>query len=709
MKQILQNLGTGETLLADIPAPRVEPGGLLIASRASLISAGTERMLVDFGRANLLQKARQQPEKVLQVVQKIRTDGVWSTLDAVRSKLDQPLPLGYCNAGVVLESRADGFRRGDRVASNGGHAEVVAVPARLCAKIPDGVTDEAAAFTVLGAIALQGIRLLAPTLGERIAVIGLGLIGQLCVQMLRAHGCRVLGVDPDPARCALARGFGAEVVAPSEGGDPVAAARAFSDGRGMDGVVITASARSDEIVHQAAQICRQRGRIVLVGVVGLHLRRDDFYKKELTFQVSCSYGPGRYDPEYEEKGHDYPFGLVRWTEQRNFEAVLELLADGRLDVAPLITERVEIDRALDAYRRLGAVGSLGTIIRYPGREEQALRRRVVALPIQQKPVAGAGGARLAVVGAGNYAARVLIPAFRRSGAQLDTLVSAKGVTAVHHGIRQGFSRAATRFEEVLAGDGVDAVVIATRHHLHAEQVLAALDAGKHCFVEKPLALTLGQIDRIRRAWEAHPDRLLMVGFNRRFAPLVERMHRLRTACGGPVTLLLTMNAGAIPADHWTRDPAVGGGRIIGEACHYVDLARFLAGAPLTGFQATAAGGEEGARGDAALIQLTFADGSAASIHYLTDGGKHFPKERIELFAQDAVLQLDNFLRLRSFGWPGFSGARLRGQDKGQQGCAAAFVRAVEQGGEPPIPIDELFEVSAATIRIADLLRRGSGR
>ena len=704
MKQILQNLGDGETLLAEVPCPLLQSGEVLIASRCSLVSAGTERMLVDFGRANLLQKARQQPDKVLQVLQKVKTDGLWTTLDAVRSKLDQPLPLGYCNAGVVLESGVAGFKRGDRVVSNGGHAEVVAVAGNLCARIPDGVSDEAASFTVLGAIGLQGVRLLQPTLGESMVVTGLGLIGLLCVQLLRAHGCRVLGIDPDPERCALARGFGAEVVDLSTGADPVKAAAAFSAGRGVDGVVITASSKSDEIMHQAAQMCRQRGRIVLVGVVGLNLRRDDLYKKELTFQVSCSYGPGRYDPEYEEKGHDYPFGLVRWTEQRNFEAVLELMRDGQLDVMPLISHRVALDDALDVYRHLNDAGTLGVVLQYQEQEEQQLRRTVVALSGSDRKRRGEGEARLSVVGAGNYASRVLIPAFKTAGAVLDTLVSAKGVTATHHGARQGFAKAATDLNGILEEGASNAVVIATRHDGHAAQVQAVLEAGKHCFVEKPLALTLEEVDQIRQRCAAHPEQLLMVGFNRRFAPLVVEMKRLRDGCSEPIALIMTMNAGAIPAGHWTQDPEVGGGRIIGEACHYIDLARFLVGAPIVDDQVVGSGD----LGDRAMIQLSFSDGSIAAIHYLANGGKSFPKERVELFAQGGVLQLDNFRQLKGFDWPGFSSRKEARQDKGQNGCCAAFVQSVAHGGAAPIPVEELFEVAEVTIRIAQQLRGGSG-
>src|SRR5882672_6803047 len=473
MLQLLQNLGTGETLVADVPAPQSARGALLIATTHSVVSAGTERMLVDFGRASFIDKARQQPEKVRQVLDKVRTDGLFATLDAVRSKLDLPLALGYCNAGVVLEVGAgvDGFAIGDRVVSNGPHAEIVRVPKNLCARIPDGVANEAAAFTVLGAIALQGLRLAAPTLGECFVVTGLGLIGLMAVQLLRAQGCRVLGIDLDPAKLALAARFGAETCDLSRGEDAVARGLAFSAGRGVDGVIVAASTQSNEPIAQAARMSRKRGRIILVGVTGLALNRADFYEKELTFQVSCSYGPGRYDAAYEQQGNDYPPGFVRWTEQRNFEAVLALLAQGRLDAASLVSHRFAVRDATRAYDALVKERSaLGIVLEYPGlpvanaATGPAPARRVALAT----PVSPTAGAVVAVIGAGNYGSRVLIPALKAAGARLDTIVSSTGVTAVHHGRKAGFAQASTDAEaDVMRNERINAVVIATRHDTHA--------------------------------------------------------------------------------------------------------------------------------------------------------------------------------------------------------------------------------------------------
>ena len=715
LKQILQNLSSGVTELADVPCPMLTPGRVLIRTSRSLVSAGTERMLVDFGKANLFDKARQQPDKVRMVVAKARTDGIMPTIEAVRSKLDQPLPLGYCNAGVVLDAGAgvSGFAPGDRVVSNGHHAEVVAVPVNLCARVPDGVSDDQAAFTVLAAIALQGIRLAAPTLGETVVVTGLGLIGLITVQLLRSHGCRVLGLDVDPTRIMLARTFGAEAMDVSGGADPIAAAQAFSRGRGVDAVLVTASTKSSEPMHQAAQMCRKRGRIVLVGVTGLELSRADFYEKELTFQVSCSYGPGRYDPNYEDKGQDYPIGFVRWTEQRNFEAVLDLMADGRLDVEPLISHRFALAEAAQAYGLLGnGTPSLGILLDYPAVSEAAaeaahieLRRRTIALPrasvAPTRPISATQTrVKVGFIGSGNYAAGVLMPAFKAAGADLWTIVSGRGVTGNHAGRKFGFRQATTEPNSVFQDNDITAVVIATRHDSHADYVCQALAAGKHVFVEKPLALRHDDIDRIASAYSQAVARgkppVLMVGFNRRFAPQVIKMKALLAKNSAPKAFVMTINAGAIPAEHWTQDAVAGGGRLVGEGCHFIDLLRYLADAPIatSGVTHMAA-----ATRDTFSIQLGFANGSIGSIHYFANGDKSLAKERLEVFAGGHILQLDNFRKLTGFGWPGFSKLNLWRQDKGQASCAAAFVRAVEGGSEAPIPFEEILDVSRVAVEL----------
>jgi predicted dehydrogenase/threonine dehydrogenase-like Zn-dependent dehydrogenase len=708
VNQILQNLKTGVTELVDVPCPQVKAGQLLIRTTSSLVSAGTERMLVDFGKAGLIDKARQQPDKVRMVLDKVRTDGLMPTLDTVRNKLDQPLPLGYCNVGRVIAvgRGVEGFAVGDRVASNGKHAEMVSVPVNLCAHIPDGVEDEAAAFTVIGAIALQGIRLAQPTLGESVVVTGLGLVGQMTVQLLRAQGCRVLGIDFDPARLAMAQQFGAEVVNPGAGEDPIVAAQRFSRGRGMDAVLVTAATRSSEPMHQAALMCRQRGRVVLVGVTGLELSRDDFFKKELTFQVSCSYGPGRYDQNYEERGQDYPIGFVRWTEQRNFEAVLDMMADGRLDVQPLVSHRFPLEQTEVAYAVVGgSEPSLGIVLQYPTlaeKSDEVLRQSSVVLKETNSHRAGAsGGARVGFIGSGNYATAVLIPAFKAAGAVLASVASSTGVSGVHAGKKYGFDQTTTDTSGLLADPQINTVVITTRHDSHCRLVCEALQAGKHVFVEKPLCLTLDELARIEDVCQELQGTpvgapLLMVGFNRRFAPQVQRMKTLLTGVNGPKSLVMTVNAGMIPPDHWTQDPEVGGGRIVGEACHFIDLLRFLVGSEITSHSKTVMSSPTG---DTVSLQLGFGDGSIGTIHYFANGSKSFPKERLEVFASGRVLQLDNFRTLTGFGWAGFRKMRLWRQDKGQKACAAAFVRAVEQG-TTPIPLEEIFAVSRVSLELA---------
>ncbi|TDQ60444.1 putative dehydrogenase [Maritalea mobilis] len=704
MKQILQNLSTGQSELVEAPVPQARRGALLIDTTMSLISTGTERMLVDFGKAGLVSKARQQPEKVRQVLEKVKTDGLMTTVDAVRSKLGQPLPLGYCNVGVVCESAEDGFRVGDRVVSNGPHADVVCVGKNLCARIPDNVTDEAAAFTVVASIGLQGIRLAGPTLGESFVVTGVGLIGLLTVQMLRAQGCRVLAIDFDQSKLDLAKQFGAEICNPGTGEDPVAAGMSFSRGLGVDGVIVAASTKSNDPITQAARMCRKRGRIILVGVTGLELNRADFYEKELTFQVSCSYGPGRYDADYEEKGNDYPIGFVRWTEQRNFEAVLDLMSSGQIDVSPLISHRVPFEDAPKAYELLTTdKAALGILLTYE-HDNEARHTKSVQLTDVERQTQPVKKAIVGFVGAGNYASRMLVPAFKNAGAELHSIASAGGTSAVVNGKKAGFRQATSDTAGLIANPEINSVALVTRHNSHASLTAKALQAGKHVFVEKPLALSHEELAEVEQAYQQGESHL-MVGFNRRFAPQVQTMKKLLQSVHAPKSFVMVMNAGPIPADHWTQDPEVGGGRIIGEACHFIDLMRHLAGSPITSVQARRMGDNNAEQvvDDKAAIILGFEDGSFGTIHYLANGGASFPKERIEVFAAGATLQLDNFLKLRGFNWPNFSKQNLLRQDKGQNACAKTFVDAVEGRAEAPIAPDELFEVARVSIEVAQLL------
>ena len=715
MKQLFQSLADGTTAVEDVPAPQVRDGYVLIRTQASIVSAGTERMLVDFGRANLIDKARQQPERVKEVMDKVRTDGLATTVDAVRSKLSRPITLGYANAGIVLAvgRGVTDLAPGDHVASNGPHAEVVSVPRNLVVKAPerDGapLPAEEAAFAPIGAIALQGVRLAAPTIGERVVVTGLGLIGLLTVQLLRAQGCKVLGIDLDPARLELARELGASTVDVAGGTDPVAAAASFTGGAGVDAVILTASTSSSEPIRQAAQMCRKRGRIVLVGMTGLELQRADFYEKELSFQVSCSYGPGRYDPAYEEQGHDYPPGFVRWTAGRNFESFLDLVADGKVQLAPLVTHRYPLPDAATAYDTLSEdAATLGIALQYPAPEhlpdDRLTRRQITRVKARERT----GQPRVAVIGAGNYTQQVLLPALAETAAVLDTVVSQGGATAAQAAKRFGFARASTDLDAVFEDEGIDALFITTRHDTHADLTLRALAAGKHVYVEKPLALTQEQVGHIADLLDDVAARgegpLLMVGFNRRFSPLTVRLQRALRPMRAPRAVVITVNAGQLPAEHWTQDSEVGGGRIIGEACHFVDLARHLVGHPITDVHAATL---DSPTGDSTSLQFAFADGSIATVHYLANGDRSYPKERVEVFCAGTVVRVDNFRSLTGFGHPSLKRVRLRSQDKGHRAAVAAFVDTVRSGGPAPIPVAELLEVSDAVIDAAGRTRRAT--
>ncbi len=708
MREVLQSLRAANVELAESVARRPGPHHVSVRSIASVVSAGTERMLVEFSRAGPVGKARQQPERVRQMVDKARSDGIGPTIEAVRARLDEPLALGYANAGVVLEvgPGVTDIQVGDLVASNGPHAEVVVSPRTLCAVVPGGVPSEHAAFASLGAVALQGLRLAEPTLGERFVVTGLGLIGLLAAQMLLAHGCEVMGIDVDPSRLDVAAGFGVEPVLAS--GDPVEAAGAFSRGRGVDGVVITASTPSSEPVHQAAQMCRKRGRIVLVGVTGLELQRSDFYEKELSFQVSCSYGPGRYDPTYERAGFDYPPDFVRWTAGRNMDAVLDLLASGRLRVDELISHRFPFLDAERAYKALTSDGSaLGIVLDYPpiaaappdtGAVEGLL---APTLTVGSPPASGATG-RVGVIGAGSFARQVLLPAIEATGVPMVAIATSGGASASWAARRFNINRVTNDVGSLLCASDVDVVFVLTRHDSHADLVVRALEAGKHVFVEKPLALDIDELERVIAAYEkagaggAPP--VVGIGFNRRFSPITRKMVELLGTMSIPRAITITVNAGVIAADHWVHDPVVGGGRIIGEACHFVDLARHLAGSKVVDVDSSFLDRQGPA--DSAAITLRHDNGSVSTIGYFANGNKRLPKERITVFAGGRVLVNDNFRRLTGYGWPGFHRLWLRKQDKGHGDGVAEFLAAVRGEQPQPIPFDEIIEVTAATLLAA---------
>lgn len=700
MKQIIQDLKTGNTLLAEVPAPKVKSGYVLIKTTKTLVSLGTERMLVEFGKAGYLEKARQQPDKVKQVLDKIKTDGLKPTVEAVFNKLGQPLPLGYCNVGevVAIGKGVEEFKVGDRVASNGHHAEYVCVPKNLVAKIPDNVNDEEAAFTVIGAIALQGIRLAKPTFGETLVVIGLGLIGLLTVQLLKANGCRVIGFDFDEQKVALAKKWNIEAYNPKEGAEQIKTVLDATNGIGADGVIITASSKSDEIIHQAAEMSRKRGRIILVGVIGLQIRRADFYKKELSFQVSCSYGPGRYDIEYEEKGNDYPLPYVRWTEKRNFQAILEALAKKQLNVDELITERVELKNYQEIYGDMRKSGSIASILSFPEQKEKI--SHTISFNTSKK---GSSKGTIAVVGAGNFTSSTIMPQLKKVKANVKYICSAGGLSAANLAKKYGIEKASTDFKEILEDKTVDLVLITTRHNLHAPMTLQALAAGKHIFVEKPLALTQEELQEIEEQVKAS-GKSVTVGFNRRFAPLAVKMKKL--AGSSPKNIVATMNAGFIPPEVWVHDMQIGGGRIIGEACHYMDLCNFLTDSKITSVCMNALGKNPKENTDNASILLKYEDGSNAVINYFANGSKAYSKERIEVFSQEKTLILDNFRSLKGYGINGFSGKKT-GQDKGHNAQFDLLNQWLKNGGEPLISHSQIMNASKAAVAAILSLKSGS--
>jgi len=703
MKQIIQNLKTGETILEEVPAPLVRNGHVLIQTTRSLVSLGTERMLVEFGNASLIQKARQQPDKVRMVLDKIRSDGLMPTMEAVFNKLGQPLPLGYCNVGRIIAVGAGvtEFQIGDRVASNGPHAEIVCVPKNLCARVPDGVSDDAAAFTVIGSIGLQGIRLLQPTFGETVVVVGLGLIGLIAAQILKANGCRVIGFDFDQAKVDIAKCGGLVAVNPASGTDQVKFVEEQTSGVGADAVLITASAKTNDIISQAARMTRKRGRIVLVGVIGLDISRAEFYEKELSFQVSCSYGPGRYDEQYEQNGHDYPIGFVRWTEKRNFEAILSALASGQLDVEQLITERVQIADFQKIYGSIGQSRSIASILLY----DDVIDSRS-AVTVDKRSFDKCKGV-VAIIGAGNFTSATVLPALKPLDAKLKYIVSAGGLTATTLAKRAGFAIAATDYKEVLADQEVDLVMITTRHNMHAAMVVEALKAGKHVFVEKPLCLNeneLAEIEQVYRSRASDPrSPLLTVGFNRRFAPLSLRMKSLLGQ--GGLNIVATMNAGFIPANSWIHDLQVGGGRIIGEACHYIDLCSFLTGSRVVSVCMNALGTAPGESTDNASILLRYANGSNAVINYFANGNKAYAKERIEAHSQERTLILDNWRSLTGFGFKGFTSQNTK-QDKGHAEQFRLLVDRLKTGGEALISFEEILNTTRTSFAAITSLKEG---
>ncbi|HEY5462804.1 MAG TPA: bi-domain-containing oxidoreductase [Hanamia sp.] len=695
MKQIIQSFKTGETILEDIPAPQVSRGCVLIQTTRSLVSLGTERMLVEFGKSNLIQKARQQPDRVKQVLDKIKTDGLVPTLEAVFNKLGQPLPLGYCNVGKVIEvgEGVTDFKIGDRVSSNGQHAEYVNIQQNLVAHIPDNVSDEEAAFTVIGSIGLQGIRLCNPTLGETIVVTGLGLIGLLTAELLIANGCRVIGIDIDAHKIEIAAKKGIIGINPKNGTDAVKLVNELTHGVGADGVIITASAKGDDIISQAAQMSRKRGRIILVGVVGLNISRAEFYEKELSFQVSCSYGPGRYDENYEQRGQDYPLPFVRWTEKRNFETILQSISTGKLEVKSLITELVPLADYKNIYDNISNKSSIASLLVYPEESDNSSVIQISSASFQSTK----GG--FGIIGAGNFTAMTMLPALKKAKAPLISIASAKGVSGTSLAKKYSITKSTTDYKQVIHDPEVSLVMITTRHNLHASMVIECLQNKKQVFVEKPLALNEEELNEIIKNYDGSTT--LTVGFNRRFSPHIQKMKQLLGTA--PMNVIATMNAGNIPTNVWVHDMKVGGGRIIGEACHFIDLIGFLTGSKVKSVCMNAMGNNPAENTDDASMLLKYENGSTGVINYFSNGSKAYSKERVEVYSQDRTLVMDNYRVTTGYGFKGFSHLKTK-LDKGHNAQFKLLIESISNGGSSLIPFDELVNTTMASFAAIESLK-----
>jgi predicted dehydrogenase/threonine dehydrogenase-like Zn-dependent dehydrogenase len=702
MKQIIQDLNSGDTILAEVPAPLVRPGQVLIQTTRSLVSLGTERMLVEFGKSNLYQKAKQQPDKVVEVINKIKTDGIRPTINAVFNKLGQPIPLGYCNVGKVIAvgKGVDEFSIGDRVASNGPHAEIICVPKNLVSKIPDNVTDEDATFTVIGAIGLQGVRLINPTFGETIVVVGLGLIGLITAQLLKANGCNVIGFDYDTNKVSLAKSLGINAVNPSSGVDQVAYVLDVTKAIGADAVIITASNKSNEIISQSAKMSRKRGRIILVGVIGLDISRSDFYEKELTFQVSCSYGPGRYDENYEQKGEDYPLPFVRWTEKRNFDAILLAISNKTIQVNPLITEQIELLHYQNIYGNMSRSGSIASILVYPD-DKNCISRSIEINSNTQKQSKGIIG----IIGAGNFTSAMILPCLKKTSAHLKFISSSSGLSGTTLAKKYKITNSTTDNSLILEDNDVDLVMITTRHNSHSKLVVDSLQKGKNVFVEKPLALNHEELDKVIEAYNLS-GKTLTVGFNRRFAPLAVQIKKVLGSAETPMNIVATMNAGFIPSKFWVHDMEIGGGRIIGEACHFIDLITYLTGSKVKSVCMNTLGINSKENTDNASILLKYENGTNAVINYFSNGSKAYSKERVEVYHQDRTLVMDNWRSLKGYGFKNFSSASSS-QDKGHQNQFNLLINAVKNGGNQIIPIDELVNTTKASFAAIESLKKGS--
>ncbi len=708
MKQLLQNMKNGKTTIEDVPVPTPRVGMALVKTATSLVSAGTERMVVEFAEKNLVGKARSRPDLVKQVLDKAQREGLVPTIAAAFNRLDQPMVLGYSSAGtiVALGENMHGFKVGQRVACAGSgyavHAEYAVVPRNLLTPLPKNVDFESAAFATLGAIAMHGFRLAEPQVGERVAVIGLGLLGLLMTQIAFAAGCSVLGIDIDPKRIALASSLGLQPVTRK---NAESTSQTFTANRGFDVVLICADTSSNDPVELAAVIARDRARIVATGAVGLNIPRKIYYEKELSFINSRSYGPGRYDASYEEDGKDYPIGYVRWTEGRNLESAVELMAKGKLKVQPLITHRFPIEQAADAYEVITGKKKqpfLGVLLTYPSAVEKLESSKVVRLNVQTfKPAT----CKLGVLGAGLYPNATLLPVIKNNkDIELVGIASSGGLHAQHSGKKFGFQYATSSDDEIINDPNINTVAILTRHDSHADLVVKALKTGKNVFVEKPLAVDSKQLTAVTKALSTANHQLLTVGFNRRFSPLAQSLSSFLLHRTEPMHIHYRVNAGYIPLNHWTQDPALGGGRIIGEGCHFIDFITFLVGAAPISVSAHALSDNGKYREDNVSMTFTFPDGSIGVVDYLANGDKSFPKERVEIFCGGQIAVLDDYRVLTTVKDGQKKEVKFAAQDKGWKNEMTAFAKSIREGGQPPIPYEQLIGVTKSTFAAVESLR-----
>lgn len=708
MKQLLQNIKDGKTLTEDIPVPTPRDGQALVKVSASLVSAGTERMVVEFAEKSYLGKARSRPDLVKQTLDKAKREGVMPTVQAVFNRLDQPMALGYSTAGTIiaLGKNMQGFKVGQRVACAGGgyatHAEYNVIPKNLLTPLPKNVDFESAAFTTLGAIALHGLRLAEPQLGENVAIIGLGLLGLLTIQLAAAAGCNVLGIDLDPKRIKLASSLGLQAV-PRQGAESAAAA--FTANRGFDAIIICADTSSNDPIELAGVIARDRAKVVATGAVGLNIPRKIYYEKEIAFINSRSYGPGRYDSNYEENGNDYPIGYIRWTEGRNFQSIVDLMSSGKLKVTPLISHRFPIENGEQAYEIITGKKKesfLGVLLKYDETKEEK-GKKIVFPSVAHRP---SSIVKLGVLGAGLYANATLLPVIKNSrDFELIGIASSGGLHAQHSGKKFGFQYATSSDDEIINDKNINTIAILTRHDSHSDLAIKALKAGKHVFIEKPLAITPKQLEQVSKTLSAHPS-LLTVGFNRRFSPLAQSLSSSLMHRTEPLHAHYRVNAGYLPSNHWTQDEAIGGGRIIGEACHFIDLITFLVGEIPASVSAHALPNGGKYREDNVSMTFTFPDGSIGVVDYLANGDKSMPKERLEVFCEGMVTVLDDYVSL-TIVKDGKKKVESMAQDKGWQAEMSAFAGAIKSGGEAPIPYEQLIGVTKSTFAAVESIRTRS--